>query len=244
MVRRWRWTASRESSAGCADRGLTAELIREPACLIWVTVTGVPFPRDDLVAFLVAISFAAGLNVYATVAVLGLLARTGVLIVPAGLESIASEWVIGSCAVLFLVEFVADKIPLFDLIWNALHTFVRVPVAALIAYGATSHLGPGWQLAATMAGGTIALAAHGAKTAARVAVSPSPEPFSNFALSVAEDAFTIFITWFATEHPLAAAIIVAVLLVGIAVLLRWIARALRSLFAAAAARSNAASSEE
>ena len=201
-----------------------------------------PFPRGDLVAFLVAISFAAGLNVYATVAVLGLLARTGVLVVPAGLESIANEWVIGGCALLFLVEFVADKIPLFDVIWNVLHTFVRVPVAALIAYDATSHLGPGWQLAAATAGGTIALAAHGAKTAARAAVSPSPEPFSNFALSVAEDAFTIFITWFATKHPLAAAIIVAVLLAGIALLLRSIVRALRSRFGAAA-RSSAASAE-
>lgn len=193
-----------------------------------------PFPRDDVVAFLVAISFAAGLNVYATVATLGLLARTGVLVLPAGLEPIASAWVIGCSALLFLVEFVADKIPLFDLIWNALHTFVRVPVGALLAYGATAHLGPGWQLVAATVGGTIALAAHGAKTAARAAVSPSPEPVSNFALSVAEDAFAIFITWFATEHPFLAAAIVAVLLVTIAVLLRWIVRALRSLFHAAA----------
>jgi hypothetical protein len=194
----------------------------------------VPFPRDDLVAFLVAISFAAGLNVYATVATLGLLARAGVLVLPAGLEPIASGWVIGGSALLFLVEFVADKIPLFDLIWNALHTFVRVPVGALLAYGATSQLGPGWQLVAAAVGGTIALAAHGAKTAARAAVSPSPEPFSNFALSVGEDAFTIFITWFATKHPVAAAAIVAVLLVAIVVMLRWIVRALRSLFDVAA----------
>jgi uncharacterized protein DUF4126 len=195
---------------------------------------GVPFPRDDLVAFLVAISFAAGLNVYATVATLGLLARTGVLVLPAGLDSIASEWVIGGSALLFFVEFIADKIPLFDLIWNALHTFVRVPVGALLAYGATSQLGPGWQAVAAAVGGTIALAAHGAKTAARAAVTPSPEPFSNFALSVAEDAFTIFITWFATGHPLQAAAIVAVLLVAIVVMLRWIVHALRSLFDVAA----------
>ena len=195
---------------------------------------GVPFPRDDLVAFLVAISFAAGLNLYATVATLGLLARAGVLVLPAGLDPIANWWVIGASAVLFLVEFVADKIPLFDLIWNALHTFVRVPVGALLAYAATSRLGPGWQLVAASVGGTIALAAHGAKTAVRAAVSPSPEPFSNLALSLAEDAFAIFITWFATEHPLMAAAIVAVLLVAIVVLLRWIVRALRSLFQVAA----------
>src|SRR5262245_29071138 len=129
-----------------------------------------PFSHDDLFPFLVAISFAAGLNVYATLATLGLLARTGVLALPPGLEPVASWWIIGVAAALYLVEFVADKIPLFDVIWNALHTFVRVPVGALLAYNATSQLAPGWQLAAATAGGAIALASHGAKTAARVAV--------------------------------------------------------------------------
>src|SRR5262245_42710110 len=137
---------------------------------------------------------------------------------PPGLEPLASWWVIGVAAALYLVEFVADKIPLFDLVWNALHTFVRVPVGALLAYDATSQLGPAWQLVAATAGGAIALASHGAKTAARAAVAPSPEPFSNFALSVAEDGLAIFITWFATAHPIAAAVIVGVLLVVIVIL--------------------------
>jgi len=193
---------------------------------------GVPFPRDDLVAFLVAISFAAGLNLYATVATLGLLARAGVLVLPAGLDPIANWWVIGASAVLFLVEFVADKIPLFDLIWNALHTFVRVPVGALLAYAATSRLGPGWQLVAASVGGTIALAAHGAKTAVRAAVSPSPEPFSNVALSLAEDAMVPAGIWLATAHPVITLCLVVVAVVLTIIFIRLAVNALRSSFAA------------
>src|SRR5271156_334004 len=121
------------------------------------------FGGSDLIGLVVAVSFAAGLNVYATVATLGLLARAGWVDLPSGLHLLASWWVIAACAVLFAVEFFADKIPAFDLIWNALHTFVRIPVAALIAYGATSQLSPEKQLLAALAGGVIALAAHGGK---------------------------------------------------------------------------------
>ena len=190
----------------------------------------------DLVAFLIAVSFAAGLNVYATVATLGLLARFNVLTLPGSLSVITNEWIIGTCAVLFVIEFVADKIPMFDLVWNALQTFVRVPVGALLAYSATNGLSPTWQLAAAAVGGGIAFAAHGGKTAARAAVTPSPEPVSNFVLSVGEDAFAIFITWFATQHPYLAAIIVVILLVIIVVLVRWIVGAIRSLMRSAAQR--------
>jgi hypothetical protein len=188
------------------------------------------FPRDDLVAFLVAVSFAAGLNVYATIATLGLLAHAGVVVLPGQLAILSQWWVIGGSLVLFAIEFVADKIPVFDLVWNAMQTFVRVPVAALMAFGATSSLGPQWQLAAAFIGGVVALAAHGGKTAARVAVTPSPEPLSNFVLSTAEDAFSIFVTWFATRHPIAAAAIVIALLAVIAILIRWIVIGLKALF--------------
>jgi hypothetical protein len=126
--------------------------------------------------------------------------------------------------VLFAIEFFADKIPAFDLFWNALHTFVRIPVAALIAYGATSHLSPEKQLLAALAGGAIALAAHGGKTAARVAVTPSPEPVSNFALSAGEDTLAVFLTWLASQHPIAAGGIVAGFLILIIFAVRWIVR--------------------
>ena len=116
---------------------------------------------------------------------------------------------IAASGALFAIEFFADKIPAFDLIWNALHTFIRIPVAALLAYRATASLSPSEQLIATVAGGAIALAAHGGKTAVRAAVTPSPEPFSNMALSLGEDGLAIFLTWFATQHPYGAIAIVA-----------------------------------
>ena len=200
------------------------------------------FAGTDLVGLIVAASFAAGLNVYATVATLGLLAHAGLLILPPALHLLASWWVIGASAVLFAVEFFADKIPAFDLIWNALHTFVRIPVAALIAYGATSQLSPEKQLLATLAGGAIAFAAHGGKTAVRAAVTPSPEPFSNIALSLGEDVLAVFLTWFATQHPVAASLIVVAFLIMIILVIRWVVRALRNLFAGVPAAGRAVGS--
>jgi len=182
------------------------------------------FAGSGLVGLIVAVSFAAGLNVYATVATLGLLAHAGLLDLPTGLHLLASWWVIAASVALFAIEFFADKIPAFDLIWNALHTFVRIPVAALIAYGATAQLSPEKQLLAAMAGGAIALAAHGGKMAGRVAVTPSPEPISNIALSAGEDTLAVFLTWLATQHPIAAVGIVAAFLLLILVAMRWIVR--------------------
>jgi hypothetical protein len=188
---------------------------------------------DHLVALIIATSFAAGLNVYGTVATLGLLSRAGAITLPGSLGVLDSWWIIGACAVLFAVEFFADKIPGFDLIWNALQTFVRVPAGALLAFGASSQLGPGWQLLAAALGGAIAFAAHGGKTAARVAVTPSPEPFSNAALSLGEDAFAIGLTWLATRHPLVAAAIAIAFLIVIVLMIRLIVRAIRALFSGA-----------
>jgi hypothetical protein len=187
-------------------------------------------PASELVALLVAVSFAAGLNVYATVATLGLLAHAGFLPLPPSLHLLQSWWVIGASGALFAVEFFADKVPAFDLIWNALHTFIRVPVAALLAYQASSGLSPQEQMLATIAGGLVAFAAHGGKTAARAAVTPSPEPFSNITLSLAEDGLAVFLTWMATWKPYVAASIAAVLLLLIVLLVRWVWRALRALF--------------
>lgn len=189
-------------------------------------LTGMKFGGSELIGLIVAVSFAAGLNVYATVATLGLLAQAGLIDLPFGLHLLSNWWVIAASGTLFAVEFFADKIPAFDLFWNALHTFVRVPVAALIAYGATSQLSPEKQLLAALAGGAIALAAHGGKTAARVAVTPSPEPVSNIALSAGEDTLAVFLTWLATRHPIAAALIVAAFLAAIVVVMRWVVRAM------------------
>ena len=188
------------------------------------------FTSHDILAVVIAASFAAGLNVYATVATLGLLAHVHAFQLPASLHILESWPVIVVCALLFGLEFVADKVPVFDLVWNALNTFVKVPVAMLLSYGATQHLSPGLQAIAVALGGAIALAAHGSKIAVRGAVTPSPEPVSNIALSLGEDVAAISLTWFATRHPIIAAVIVALCLVLIVLAMRYVVRSVKRLF--------------
>ena len=187
-----------------------------------------------IASLVIAVSFAAGLNVYATVCTLGILARVHWIELPGSLGALANPWIIGVSAVLFLGELFADKIPGFDLLWNALHTFIRIPAAALMAYAASSHLTPEQQLLVTVAGGLIAAIAHSSKTAARVLVTPSPEPASNIALSTGEDAIAIALTWFATHHPVVAGGIVAVVSLALVFVLwhsvRRIRAGLRRLF--------------
>jgi hypothetical protein len=188
------------------------------------------FTSNELLAIAISASFAAGLNVYATVATLGLLSHAHAFQLPPALHMLGSWPVIIVCAVLFALQFFADKIPVFDLIWNALNTFVKVPVATLLSYGAAQHLAPAGQMAVAALGGAIALAAHGSKIAVRTAVTPSPEPFSNIALSFAEDVAAVSITWLATRHPIIAGLIVAICLVLAILAIRYLMRALRRLF--------------
>jgi len=186
--------------------------------------------HQDILAIVVGASFASGLNVYATVATLGLLSHAQVFQLPPALHLLGSWAVIVVCGLLFALEFVADKVPVLDLAWNALQTFVRVPVAALLSYGATQTLSPATQLAAGLLGAVLALAAHGGKTAVRAAVTPSPEPASNVVLSFAEDAFAVSLTWLATEHPVVAAVIVASLVLLIVFAVRYVVRSVTRLF--------------
>jgi len=179
---------------------------------------------EHVTAFLVAVCFAAGLNVYGTVATLGLVARAGLVVLPGDLAVVQNPWIIGACLVLFALEFVADKVPLVDLVWNVLQTFVRVPVAGLLAYGALPTLDPGWQLAAGAGGALLALAAHAGKTTMRTAVSASPEPASNIGLSLAEDASALALTWFATQYPYVAAGMVIVMVLVLTLVTRWLFR--------------------
>lgn len=187
-------------------------------------------PASQIFALLVAIGFAAGLNLYATVGALGLLGRFGHLPLPPGLQLLTSWPVIVASCILFGIEFFADKIPAFDLVWNALHTFIRVPVAGLLAYRATSQLSPEHQLLAALLGAGVAFIAHGGKTAARAAITPSPEPFSNVGLSLGEDVLAIGLTWLATRHPYFAGTLALVLVLLIVLLARWVIRALKALF--------------
>jgi hypothetical protein len=187
-------------------------------------------PPAELFSLLVAIGFAAGLNTYATIAVLGLLGHFAHLPLPPGLQLLAGWPVIVASLALFGIEFFADKIPAFDLIWNALHTFIRVPIAGLLAYRATSQLSPEHQLLATLLGATVALIAHGGKTAARAAVTPSPEPFSNITLSLGEDVLAIGLTWLATRHPYVAGTLATIFVVIVVLMTRLVIRAMQALF--------------
>src|SRR3984893_7992869 len=194
------------------------------ASLIPSILTGSQLP-----AFLAVLCFSAGLNVYATVAMLGLLAHARVLALPPGLQLLGSWYVIAVCAALFLVEFVGDKIPVFDLLWNAMHTFVRIPVAGLLTYSATAQL-PAWQgILEAILGALLALAAPADRPAARAAVTRPPEPCSNIALSLGEDGTVAFLIWYATGHPYSAAAIVVAALGMIVVMSRAGVGALRDL---------------
>lgn len=190
---------------------------------------GVALDPREIIAFLIAVSFAAGLNASGTVAVLGLMAQLGVLALPGDLNMLASWWVIGGAGLLFLVEVVADKVPLFDLVWNVLQTFVRVPVAGVLAYAATPSLDPMWQGAAVAIGAGLALLAHTLKTTLRTAVTASPEPASDIGLSVTEDLLALGLTWFAVTYPWLAAALVLVLVVAAVLLLRFLWRGTKRL---------------
>ena len=157
--------------------------------------------------------FSSGLNVYATVATLGLLQRFGVVHLPEGLRVLSHPLVLGIAGVLYVLEFLADKFPYVDSVWQAVHTFIRPPAAALLAFSAAGSASEPWRWGAALLAGGIALTSHGTKASARAAANLSPEPLSNWALSFGEDILAVWLTWFATAHPRVAIVVVAALVV-------------------------------
>jgi hypothetical protein len=155
--------------------------------------------------------FSSGLNVYATAATLGLLQRFGILHLPPSLAALSHTWVLAIAIVLYLIEFLADKIPYLDTVWDAIHTFIRPPAAALLAFAASGGAPAEWRWGAALLAGGVALTSHSTKASARAAVNTSPEPFSNWILSLGEDLLAVWLTWMATAHPVATIIIVAAL---------------------------------
>ena len=174
--------------------------------------------------------FSSGLNLYATVATLGLLQRFGVLHLPPGLQVLSHPWVLAVAIALYLLEFFADKIPYFDTFWDALHTFIRPPAAALLTFAAAGGAPPEWRWGAALLAGGVALTSHGTKASARAAVNTTPEPFSNWFLSFGEDVLAVWLTWMATTHPLATTIIVVALVGFCAFLLYHLFRFARRAF--------------
>jgi hypothetical protein len=175
------------------------------------------------------VSVASGLRVYATIAVLGLLDRAGVLQLPSGLEPLSHPAIIAIAGVLYVAEFVADKVPAFDTVWDGIHTFVRIPAAAVLAFAVLGDVAEPWRTGAALLGGTVALSAHGLKAGTRLAANASPEPVSNWMLSFGEDAAVMAILWMATSHPLLSLALAAAVVLAAVLSLRWILRTLRRL---------------
>jgi uncharacterized protein DUF4126 len=182
-----------------------------------------------LLGLLAGSSLASGLRLYATIAVLGFLGRAGALSLPGELSVLANTWVIVTAGLLYLVEFFADKIPYLDSIWDAVHTFVRVPASALLAWAATAHAPESLRLVAALLCGGVTLSAHGLKSSARVAINTSPEPASNWAASFAEDGTVAVLLWLAVAHPLAALALAGAVVLLAVLVFSWIRRLIRRL---------------
>ena len=174
-------------------------------------------------------SLTSGVNLYATVAILGLAARYDWVALPPQYEVFASDWVIGGALLLYAIEFVADKIPWVDSMWDGVHTFIRPVGGALVALGTAGEGSRTYEVMMALMGGTIAAGSHFTKASTRVAANASPEPFSNWALSFFEDIFVIGLGMLALQYPVVALAVTVLLLVIIALALRWTIRKLRGI---------------
>ena len=187
-------------------------------------------------ALALGLAWASGIRLYAAVFIAGGLQRLGVVALPPGLAVLSHDWVLVVSFVMFVCEFVADKIPAFDTVWDALHTFVRIPAGTLLAWGAFDGRPPAAQVAIGLAGGALVTGTHLTKAAGRALINHSPEPFSNWAASFAEELVVLAGLWLLHAHPLA----FLVLLGGFALLVAWLLpklwRALRWVFRVLAGR--------
>jgi hypothetical protein len=165
----------------------------------------------ETLSLVLGAGFSSGLNLYATVATLGLLQRFGLINLPEQLHVLANPYVLGIAGALYVVEFLADKFPYIDSVWQAVHTFIGPPAAGLLAFCATAAAPPAVRWGAALLAGGIALTSHGTKASARAAANLTPEPLSNWALSFGEDILAVWLTWFATAHPAIAIVVVTVL---------------------------------
>jgi Domain of unknown function (DUF4126) len=172
-------------------------------------------------------SFAAGINLYATVAILGLASRFDWVQLPPQFKVFDNDIVIGAAIVMYLVEFIADKVPWFDSIWDAVHTVIRPIGGALIAVATLGHATPTVQGLVALLGGSLAASTHLTKAGTRAVANASPEPFTNWILSLTEDVFVVGLGFLALKYPAAAALVVMISVVLIVMFAAWIVRALR-----------------
>ncbi len=182
------------------------------------------------IAVTLGVGWASGINLYAAMLGLGLMQRLGYATLPSGLEILADPLVIAAAALMYAVEFVADKTPGADTGWDAIHTFVRLPAGALLAAAAVGDVAPAAELAAAIVGGGMAAGSHSLKAGSRALINASPEPFSNWTASIAEDVAVIGGLWAALNYPW---VFLGLLVVFVAVLIWLLPRILRGLRAVA-----------
>ena len=175
-------------------------------------------------------SFAAGVNLYATVAILGLASRYGWVSLPPQFQAFNNDFVIGAAVVMYLIEFFADKIPYVDSLWDVIHTAIRPVGGALIAVTTLGDASPTVEGLVALLGGTVAAGSHLTKTSTRAAANASPEPFSNWFLSIGEDLFVVGLGFLALKYPVAALVVAAVLFILIVVFAAVIIRKVRGWF--------------
>src|SRR5919106_907479 len=158
-------------------------------------------------------SFAAGVNLYATVALLGLASRYGWVSLPPQYQTFDNDWIIGAALVMYVIEFFADKIPYFDSLWDAVHTAIRPIGGAVIAVTTLGDASTTMETLVMLLGGAVATSSHLTKTSTRAVANVSPEPFSNWALSLGEDIFVVGLAYVALQYPLIALAVAVALLV-------------------------------
>jgi len=164
-------------------------------------------------------AWSSGINLYATVAALGIAGRAEMIQLPADLQVLMHPAVIAVACVMYVIEFFADKVPYVDSGWDILHTFIRVPAGAILAARSLGSMNPALEFAALLAGGAVALTAHGTKATVRLAINASPEPFSNWLASVTEDLAVLGGIWMIFNHP----ILMLILVLGFLALVVWLA---------------------
>jgi hypothetical protein len=196
---------------------------------------------DPLATLSVAagLAWASGVRLYLALFVVGLLGRLGYLTLPPGLSLLSHDWVLAASGIMLVAEFLADKIPAFDSLWDAVHTFIRIPAGAVLAGAAVGVDNAALTLAAAIAGGTIATGSHLAKSGTRALINTSPEPFTNWTASFSEDGLVLAGLWAAFSHPLLFLALLLVFLVFAAWLVPKLWRTLRALFARLAAGARA-----
>ncbi len=155
----------------------------------------------NIIALTMGVAWASGINLYAALLMLGLMAVNGAITLPPDLQVLAHPAVIGAAGLMYLIEFFTDKIPGVDTTWDTLHTFIRIPAGAILAAGAVGQVDPALAVAAGILGGTVAAGSHVVKAGTRVLVNTSPEPVSNWALSITEDVVVLGGLWAALQHP-------------------------------------------